>query len=130
MTLPPLSEAEIKKGVGDWLQYQENLGKLIFLRLNSGTAYVKKGDRDYAIKLCPVGTADFVTFQAGFVQPYYKGQPKGQVHPICFVEFLEVKTLKGKTSKAQDEFAEKVRQHHCKYAVVRSVEEAEAALKH
>ena len=37
-------EAELKKTVEDWLQYQQNLGRLMFLRLNSGDFIEVRGN--------------------------------------------------------------------------------------
>ena len=62
-----MSEAEIKQGIEQYLQYQQNMGNLVFNRLNSGEVVAMFGDRRARIKLCQEGTPDFIvhTIKAG-----------------------------------------------------------------
>ena len=62
-----LKEAELKKQVWDYLQYQMNLGKLYFDRLNSGAIYEKRGDKTYGVQLCREGLLTFLYYNGGGV---------------------------------------------------------------
>ena len=129
----PLSEADLQRSVADFLQYQQNLGKLWFTRLNSGRAFVKKGDKYYAIQLCEIGTADFMVLVGKTFQFSHTIRPTEDAEttawfPYCKIMFFELKSSKGRTSKAQDEFAELVRKQGAEYFVVKSLEELEDIL--
>ena len=106
-----LKEAELKKQVWDYLQYQMNLGKLYFDRLNSGAIYEKRGDKTYGVQLCREGTADFFILQ------------RGGCWDRCRLLFVELKGDKGKQSDKQKEFQALVETQGAVYSVVRSVEE-------
>jgi len=112
----PLSEADIKRAIEEFLAWQQNLGKLWFTRLNSGKAFVKKGDRFHKIQLCPAGTADLLVITNN---GRYDAPNKFYAIPI----FLELKSDKGETSKAQDKFAELVQKQGASYFLVKSVDE-------
>ena len=117
----PMSESELKSTVDDYLQYQQNLGKLWFTRLNCGTAYVKKGNKYYAIQLCNEGTADFLVIK--------KTEPKLGID-VNFSEafFFELKSAQGKQTTYQKNFEEQVQEQGCKYFVLRNMEELEKIL--
>lgn len=126
-----LTEAEVKRQVEDYLQYQTNLGKLMYLRLNSGELVAVAGETRRRIKLCPPGTADFVVLQGKEVRITHLGEVLHNLwepFPICEVTFIECKSTDGKTSKGQDEFAEEARRQHCRYFVVRDVDELSSIL--
>ena len=115
---PILTEAQIMQAVSDYLQYAQNQGKLYYARLNSGSAFVKRGNKFYKIQLCEEGTADFfilTKFQCGLWIPR--------------IIFLEVKSEKGRTSPAQNAFQKLVENQLGEYYVVRSIEELEAVLR-
>lgn len=119
-----LSEAQIKQAVEEYLAYALNQGKLFYLRLNSGEAYMPAGNgRFYKIQLCPKGTADYFVVQAGQVHLEYLGEQQGPTASVAFVTFIELKKKKGKQSPEQKEFEAMVTGLNCRYAVVRSVEE-------
>lgn len=113
-----LSEADIKLAVEERLTYAQNQGQLMFLRLNSGEALVKKGDKFYKIQLCPSGTADFIVIQS---------EPTVNIFPR--VTFLEIKSSKGSQSMEQEDFQVMVQWLSCRYAVVRDAEELEGILE-
>ena len=123
-----LSEAQVKQGCEEYLQYAENQEKLVFLRLNAGDFIEVRGGSRRRIKGCPKGTADYLVLQGGNVQMFYLGQPKGKAHPIAFVTFIEIKSSRGKQREEQREFELKVNKCNCRYYIVRSVEELITAL--
>ena len=111
-----MSEADIKRAIEEYLTYQMNLGNLWFERLNAGDFIEVRGETRRRVKGARKGTADYIVIQIGQAG-------------IAFVTFLEIKRKTGKTTKEQDEFAERVRKLNCCYEVVRSVDEVEALLK-
>ncbi len=123
----PLKEADIKRSVEDWLQYQQNLGRLIFHRLNAGDFIVVEGESRRRIKGQGKGTADYLVIQPATIQFKHFTELSPE-HHIVRATYVEIKSETGRTTKEQDEFAEKVRQKHCKYFIVRSIEELEEAL--
>ena len=115
---PILTESQLMRAVSDYLQYAQNQGKLYYARLNSGSAFVKRGNKFYKIQLCEEGTADFFVltkFQCGLWIPR--------------IIFLEVKSEKGRASPAQNAFKLLVEAQLAEYYVVRSIEELEAVLR-
>mgnify|MGYP001560577565 CR=1 FL=1 len=122
------TESDIKKAVADYLQYKENQGKLWYARLNAGDFIETRGNTRRRIKGVGKGTADLIVIQSTNVQTQYKGQAKGSPYPIARVTFVECKSSKGKPSKEQLEFAERVMGLNCRYFVVRSVEEVQNIL--
>lgn len=125
-----LRESDIKRAVGDYLAYQQNLGRLIYFRLNAGSFILQNPDGSHRRRVqgSPKGTADYLVLQGGDVQTQHLGQLKGEPHPICFVTFIEVKSTKGKQQLDQKAFEVKVNKHNCRYYIVRSVDELEEAL--
>ncbi|TET43027.1 MAG: hypothetical protein E3J60_01155 [Dehalococcoidia bacterium] len=124
-----LSEAEVKKGVEDYLQYAANQGKLMFNRLNAGDFIEVRGGSRRRIKGAEAGTADFVVYQAGEVHLEYMGKQKGPVVPVVFVTYIECKSSKGKQAPVQLEFEKKASKFNCRYAIVRGVDELMEVLK-
>ena len=121
-SLPQLSEAEIKKAITSYLEYGQNQGKWFFLRLNSGEAIVKRGNKSYKLQLCPKGTADFQVIQPLVIQFKHKKEMSPAYH-ACRVTYIEIKKLKGKQSPEQVEFEEMVKALNCRYFLIYSVEE-------
>ncbi len=125
-----LSEAEVKRGVEDYLQYAMNQGKLWFARLNAGNFVVDKDESsERMIKGVQAGTADIIVIQSGEVSLEYMGKQRGPAVPVSFTTFIECKSTKGEQSQIQKEFEEKIIKLNCRYAVVRSVEELQEVLK-
>ena len=56
-------EKDLKRTVEDYLQYQQNQGKLVYLRLNAGDFIEVRGETRRRVKGCPKGTADFLVLQ-------------------------------------------------------------------
>ena len=126
--LIPLSEADIKRAVTDYLQIAENQGKLFFLRLNSGEIIEARGDTRRRVKLCPPGTADFVVFQPATITVQYKTKKSPFPFGFSRVTFIELKKRDGKQSPAQVEFESKVKRFHCHYVLANSVDEVMSQL--
>ena len=97
-----MSESNIQKAILDYLQYQENLGKLWFVRSGAGAI---KTDTGRYFKTGKVGCPDILLCCHG-----------------CFIG-LEVKTPKGRQSDAQVEAQKIIEACGGKYYVVRSVDD-------
>ncbi len=119
-----LTEAQVKQAVEEWLQYQFNQGNLWYAPLNAGDFIEKRGDTRRRIKGVGKGTADLIVIQPANVQTCYRGQAKGNHHPVARVTFLECKSTTGKQSPEQCEFEQIIKGMHCRYFVVRSLDEA------
>ncbi len=115
-----ITEAEVKKGVEDYLQYQMNQGKLWFERMNAGDFIEVRGETRRRIKGAKKGTADFIVIQSGVY---------GKSSLLSFVTFIEVKATKGKQKPEQKEFEEMIVGFNCQYEIVRSVDELMEVLK-
>ena len=63
----PLSEAELKQSVTDYLEILQAQGHLLFLRLNAGDFIELRGNSRRRIKGCPKGTADLLVLAEGKV---------------------------------------------------------------
>lgn len=113
-----MNEAELKYAVSEYLQYKMNAGELYFDRLNSGSLLAKRGEKVYKVELCREGTADF------FVLTMFQSGSR-----IPRIIFLELKSEKGKTSPAQNDFKVLVESQGAQYFVIRSIEELEETLK-
>ena len=110
-----ITEAEVKKGIEDYLHYQMNLGKLWYARLNVGDIFIPNKDGSHrSFKGVEKGTADYIVIQC---QPL-----------MSIVTFIEVKSSKGKQSPDQVEFEKMIIKFNCRYAIVRSVDELEVIL--
>ena len=126
-----VSESEVKKAVEDRLQFAQNQGQLIFLRLNSGDFIEVRGDTRRRIKGCPAGTADYVVFQGVKHELCFGVTPFDRCKPLpaCRVTFIECKSSKGKQSPEQKTFEEEVKKQNCRYFLVRDVDILEEILK-
>ena len=129
-----ISEAEIKNACEEWLQYQQNLGNLFYLRLNSGRAFVKRGDKYYAIQLCEAGTADFFVLKKETLPIHHipcESRNLSQATEVVFARiiFLEIKSAKGKLRTEQKCFKTLVEGFGAEYYIIRSIEELAEILK-
>ncbi len=116
------NEAQIKHDCEERLQIRQNMGELIYLRLNSGDAIVcdqvakGKGCCDSAhrktrrIRGCPKGTLDLYVLKDG--QTY----------------FLDTKVPGEGMSRGQRQFAQLVREQGAIAKVIRSVDEMDEVL--
>ena len=126
-----LSEAQVKRAVEEYLGYAQNQGKLWWSRLNAGSFLVDKGTpRERMIKGAGAGTADLIVIQPGQVHLEYMSKQQGPGIPVAFTTFVECKSSKGKQRPEQKEFQERVEKLHCRYCVVRSVDELQEILNH
>ena len=103
-----LSEAEILKTITHYLQYQENLGKLYFVRVGSGMIQTREGR---VFRSGKVGCPDVIVC--------VKGKFVG----------LEVKKPQSYQSRPQIEAQNRIEKAEGLYYVVRSLSEAEEVLK-
>ena len=105
-----MKESELKLQVEQYLEYQMNMGNLLYLRLNSGNFIEVRGETRRRIKGCPKGTADLVVIKDG--------------HAI----FLELKSEKGRWSPEQRAFKILAESQGAEYHLIREIEELENIL--
>lgn len=103
-------EKDLKRAVDDILQLYQNMGKLLFLRLNSGDFIEVRGETRRRVRGCPKGTSDYYVLKDG-----------GSI-------FLELKGESGRVSAEQKEFAQKVYSQGGDYRIIRNLDELETAL--
>lgn len=124
-----ITEAEVKKGVEDYLQYAVNQGKLWFARLNAGDIYIPNKDGSHRLfKGVKPGTADYIVIQGGEAQLVIQKEVH-RTRPVAFVTFIECKSSTGKQRPDQIEFEQQITGFNCRYAIVRSVAELEEVLQ-
>lgn len=99
-----MSEAALKRTVTDYLQYQMNLGELVFIRLNAGDFIEVRGATRRRVKGAPKGCPDLLILKGGRTI------------------FVELKAVKGKVSLAQVEFAKAVTAQGAEWFEVRDFE--------
>lgn len=58
------TEAEIKAGCEEYLQTLQNMGELLYLRLNSGMTIIE-GDKRRIVRGCQKGTSDLYALRRG-----------------------------------------------------------------
>lgn len=97
-----MRESELKRAIEEYLQYQENGGKLVFTRRNAGDAFVGEGAYRRRIKLGKKGEAD--------IHIDYKGRSI----------YLEIKGEGGKLSSDQETFWRAVEAQGAEYYVIRN----------
>jgi hypothetical protein len=104
-----MKEKDLQKAVIQWLQYQENLGKLYFIRNNTfrGQIMRKNGTVGF-MRQGKVGCGDIIIFM-----------------PESRVIFAELKSDKGKLSLEQNEFRNRIDELGYEYWVIRSIDELE-----
>ena len=118
----PVSEGQIKNAIQDYLETLQNMGKLIYLRLNSGTFIMGEGKTKRVIRGTKAGTSDFLVLQRWY--------PQGAPNKVeTYAIFLEVKTAKSKQNQAQIEFQKLVESQGHLYKIVRSFEEVQDIFK-
>lgn len=103
-----MKESGIITAIAQYLQYQENLGRLVFIRNNSGAFINPRGN---FFKMGKAGSPDFIIF-------------------ICNGKCLhvEVKNEKGKLNENQIEYSLKIKELDHQYFIVRSVDDVESLL--
>lgn len=113
-----MAESALLSACLERLQWAENQRFCYYERLNSGklfAKYIDKHGKEHgrAIKLCRQGTADVIVIQRN-----------GHDH-TCIVTFLETKAKKGRQTKDQREFQERVEKQGCRYILVKTVDQLE-----
>ena len=110
-------EKDLKRAAVDYLEIGQAQGRWFYLRLNAGSFILtdKEGNFRRRVQGAKAGTADFEIIQ-------YMPTPFSQNYAVR-VTFVELKSRKGKTTKAQDEFAVMVESFGCVYVVIRSLDE-------
>jgi len=113
-------EGNVKKAICDYLEICHQQGKLYWLRLNSGKAWMryKGNDKLYPIQLCEAGMPDLMIF----------GMEKFQdtdIDGVFYVRliFFEVKSSKGDTSDIQKERHAELREYGAEVYTVKSLDE-------
>ena len=122
-----LTEGQLKRQVEDYLEFAQNQGKLVYLRLNAGDFIEVRGDTRRRIKGCQAGTADLMVIRE--IKLQLKKATRKFINELGFenvvtpeVIFLELKSAKGKQSDAQKEFQVLVEAQGCSYFLIRSIE--------
>jgi hypothetical protein len=108
-----LSEADIKRACEDWLTVKQNMGELVFLRLNEGQFITQSGRW---AKGCQKGTSDLLVI---INNGRYDSPIKFHAIPI----FIECKSSKGRQNNEQKEFQERVESQGAEYHIVKDVSE-------
>lgn len=103
-----MRESVIVTAITTYLQWMENLGKLVFIRNNSGAFINPKGN---FFKMGRAGSPDFIVF-------LNNGRT---IH-------LEIKNEKGKQNQAQKDYEEKVTKLGHSYFLARDVNQVEEIL--
>lgn len=101
-----MKEADLKRQIEDWLTLQQNLGNLLWLRLNAGDFIEVRGETRRRVKGCPKGTADLFILKSG-------------LPPM----FIELKATGGRMSQEQRDFGAMVFKHGGFYCVMQSLDE-------
>ena len=117
-----LTEGQLKRQVEDYLDYAQNQGKLLWLRLNAGDFIEVRGNTRRRVKGCPAGTSDLIIIKA---RKYFKHMPQIIIPDVLFVE---LKSAKGKRRPEQGAFQKLVEMQGGEYVIVRSFEELQAIL--
>ena len=116
-----MKESDLKRTVTEYLEYAQNLGKLVYLRLNSGDFIEVRGNTRRRIKGCQAGTADILVLTNN-------GRYDAPNKFYCIPIFLELKSEKGRTSPAQDAFKIIVEAQGCVYKIIRNMEDLQEIL--
>ncbi|KKK89499.1 hypothetical protein LCGC14_2732490 [marine sediment metagenome] len=99
-----MKEADLKRTVQEYLDWGQNQGRWLYLRLNAGNFIEVRGNTRRRVMGCQPGTSDFV------------------VITNISTSFIELKSEKGKQSETQKEFQAKVEELGCYYFIIRSIE--------
>jgi len=106
-----LSETDVKLTCKSFLDSMQNMGRLVWFRLNAGGILTEgKGGKKYMIRLCPPGTSDSVVILPNPTR----------------VIFVEYKRPGKKQSEAQIRFDKEVAEQHHSYWIV---EDADAFIE-
>ena len=114
-----ISEGDLKQTVTDYLTYGSNQGKWLWFRLNAGSFILTDKDGNFRRRVqgAKAGTADFIVIRSSSQKTHFQR-----------VNFLELKSAKGRQSLKQKEFQQLVESQRCGYHIIRSPEELEHLL--
>jgi hypothetical protein len=117
MTKLKLTEADIIRAIGDYLQVQRNLGKLMYIRNNTGAIPIEAGKykRRY-VRFGDKGSPDFLVFVGGIF---------GLLKTIA----IECKSETGRMSEEQLNWQADFERLGGEYYVVRSIDRVMEILK-
>lgn len=104
-----MNERNLQRQAVEYLNYQQNAGRLLFLRVNSGMIPIDAARRRM-VRMAPAGFPDLIIF--------------GQRRTV----FVELKSDTGKQTPAQLEFERKAQAMGYQYVVIRSFIELEALI--
>ena len=114
-----ITEAQLKHSVSEYLEYGQNQGKWLYLRLNAGDYIETRGTTRRRVKGCAKGTSDFLVIMKTRIPAY----PTHVWVEATRVIFIELKSNTGTVSEEQREFGKLAEFHLAEFAVVRSLEE-------
>lgn len=114
-------EKEIQTSIEELLALQENLGRLVYQKNNSGAIKVKHpGGKSSFLRFGKPGSPDFLVWRPSKVNAF---DNRGSPCPVLETLFIEIKTKKGKMSPLQKEFQAKIEKLGGKYYLARSFED-------
>lgn len=114
-----MKESILMRHIKDYLQYCENMGKLLWTRLNAGDIYYnyfckkEMKTKKHKINLVKKGFPDILIVL-----------PKGKII------FLEVKKEKGKQTEEQREVEEKLKKLGHDYVLIKSIADFQSMLNY
>lgn len=104
-----MRESNIQTQIETFLRYQQNLGKLVYIKNNSGAFSTKKGG---FYKFGKKGSSDFLVFL-----------------PMGNTLHLEIKNEKGRQSPDQKKYQAKIESLGHDYKLCRSLEEVQQIIE-
>ena len=122
-----MRESAIQKQIEEYLTYQENVGRLVFQKNNSGAVKIRHAKGDSFVRFGKRGAPDFLIWRT-VPWPDAPGiiwGGRGRLDTL----FVEVKNEKGKQSEGQKEFQKRVEDLGGTYLIVHSLDELRSALQ-
>jgi len=113
-----MKEADLKRTIEAYLGLKQNLGELVYFRLNAGAFPTQAGRWARGV---PAGTSDFIV-----IGNNGRHDAPNKAYPMVY--FLELKSDKGKQSDIQKAFQEMVQNQYCEYHIIRSLEDLEGVI--
>ena len=114
-------EGAILRSIMDYLAARH----IFSIRMNAGVHFSESKGKRYMTRLAAPGTADILAFPQERISCMSCG--KWNLYPQ--IVWIEVKAAKGKQSELQKSFQAQVEREGHRYAICRSIEDVEAALK-
>ncbi len=123
-----VSESAIQRSILDYLAARH----IFAIRVNAGMHFSESKGKKYVTQLAAPGTADILAFpriRQRDITAYGKSPGANLWYEVPTIIWLEVKTEKGKQSDLQKSFQAQVEAEGHRYAIVRSIEDVEAAMR-